>query len=350
MNETRNERYALIRWQNQEKLFLPVIGRRLLRAGLAVHQPPSVKGRLFHKLLESGAFFKILRRSSVVEFKTPNRFGGFEWEDWKNHALRAIGIESGWAAFAFPKNEDRRCVALLIDREGHTPRGFAKIGLDEKTRRLFQNEANALMYLARNAPLQASVPELLYESEWNGAYYLVQTVIPLERRYLSNPANAKWIHIINEIANLKSAQRPLREFPWWQQLKTSPTPIKKLLPILEKQCQQNTAVCNAHGDFGPGNTFADREKFWIFDWEEFATNAPIMTDCFSYVIHCFLERRWRVPSNRLLAKRIIDYVQAHCEHANRDNLAIALAYLSTRRSWTIKQEFCDALCEELLTR
>jgi hypothetical protein len=345
MNDLEKAQYALIKWRQYDKLYLPIINKRFLKSGLAVHKSFNIKGRIFHKILKSPFCFRILNKFSLLQYEEPERFDGFRWNEWKNYALKAIGIESGWAAFSFPQNKDKRFIALLIDNEGQIS-GFAKVALDEKTTILFKNEANALKYFLINKPREFLIPKMLYEAEFDEGYYFIQTIIPFQTQYFSNIKDMRWLKIINEIANINKVQKPLSHFSWWKELKTTQKPIRTLLRYLETKCREKIDVCNVHGDFGPGNILYDKDTFWVYDWEEFNQVAPIMTDYLAYVIECFLKLRF--TTNRGIANKIINYLRRNVESADNYNLAIALAYMSTKRSWTIDDRLCNALCEELL--
>lgn len=347
MNVFEEAEYVLINWGQYDKLFLPVIEGKLLRSGLAVYKSTSIKGRIFYKLLESNIWCRVLDNFSFFKKEEPKRFYGFRWNEWINHALQGIGIERGWAAFSFPQNTDKRFVSLLINEEGET-KGFAKVALDEESKYLFKNEANALKYLSTNKPVEFSIPKLVQEGEFDEGYYLIQTVIPPQTQYFSYVKDMRWMKIINEIVKINMAKKNLSHFSWWEKLRTTHKPVRNLLPFLENKFRENIDICNVHGDFGSGNIRYDTETLWVYDWEEFNQEAPIMTDYLTFILDCFMKSRF--VTNREIAKRTYDYLQENVEYADSYNLAIALAYMSTRRSWTIGEGLCNALCKELLGR
>jgi glycosyltransferase involved in cell wall biosynthesis len=349
INVPENIRYALINWRQHEKLYLPVADKKFIKTGLDVHRAISVKGWIFHKILEAQAGFKILMKSSLARYEIPNRFHGFEYEKWQKSVSKENGVDRGCAAFAFPQNEDKRFTALLWDKEKQSSYGFAKVALDDKTKVLFKNETKALKYFSVNKPIAFSIPEIICQGEFNEKYYLVQTVIPTQTHYLSCLKDMKWAGIINDIIGDSRTRKPLHTLPWWKEFKATTKTTRMLMPLLESKEKESIDVCNAHGDFSPGNILFGQGKAWVFDWEEFNQEAPIMTDYFLFVFENFTQYRYKFVSNRVLAKKVFNYLRQNINNADCYNLSLALAYHSTRRCWTINDDICKCLCEELLS-
>lgn len=347
MGDSKNTCYALVQWHQNDKLYLPVIDGRLIRSGLAVHKSSSIKGKIFHQILISKPCLGVLNKLSLVKYEEPERFGGYRWNEWKNHALQAIGIDSGWAAFSFPNNEERRFVALLIDNNGQVI-GFAKVALDEEIKKLFKNEVNGLRYFLKHKPNEFSVPEIKFEGEFEKGYYFIQTVIPPQAKYFSNINNMKWIRIVDEIVTNSITHKSLRSQSWWKKFHTLKKPTSMLLPFIESKASDNIQVCMAHGDFSPGNILYYKGDFWVYDWEGFSQNAPVMTDYLIYTIEHFIKLPFL--SRSVIAKKIINYLFDNIEYTDNYNIALALVFMSISRNWTVNDRLATALCEELLKR
>lgn len=243
-------------------------------------------------------------------------------------------------------------MSLLIDREWHTACGFVKLAFDEEAWRLFQNEAEALKYLSAQGGLRSVlVPNLLHEGEYGHVYYFIQSVIPSQTHYLLDLKGMRWMSILDELSSMNRAQRPLRALRWWQELERSDKPTRSLLPLLKSEVNNTISVCCAHGDFSPGNILEDGCNVWVFDWEAFDKEAPIMTDYLSYVLEYFMKYRWMYVSNRMFVRHVLDYLLNNVKNANCQNLALAVAYHSTKRGWKrIDVDLCSSLCKELLAR
>ncbi|MDP1725484.1 MAG: hypothetical protein Q8M15_01775 [Bacteroidota bacterium] len=345
--DQKRHRYILMRWQQYEKLFLPSIDGRLIQSSLTIHKSTSIKGKIFHKILESKTSIRILEQFSIVSYEEPKRFGSFRWKEWKNQALKILDINEGWVSFSFPQNEDRRFVAILLDNNAQA-RGFAKVALDEKTKTLFQNEVNGLRYFSQIKLKHFCVPSVLFEGEFEGAYYFIQSLIPHKTNYYSNFNDKNWIELVNEIISSSISHETLRTQPWWTKLKTMSTPTVNLIPFLESEVTESIQVCNTHGDLGPGNIRFQNNNFWIYDWEGFNKQAPIMTDYLSFVIEHFIKSPFLSYSNK--ANKILYYLSENIPYASKCNIALALAYLSTSRNWTLNDKMSLELCKALLRR
>jgi hypothetical protein len=340
-----NSNYALVHWQNRDKLLLPISNGKLIKSGIEIHKSPSFKGKLFHSILRMESGLKILDWSALVKNGKPERFGDFKWNEWVQHALQVLNINDGWASFSFPQNEDRRFVALLLDSLG-VIQGFAKVAMDDVSMKYFKNEVAGLNYFSRKEQKEFNVPNVIYEGYFEQRYYFIQSLIPTETKYYIYFKDRKWIDIINEIAFGNTSETVLHNQLWWKKLKTMSAPSVKLIPYIESKISSHIEVCNIHGDFGPGNILFSKDNYWVYDWEGFNKQGPILTDYFSFACEYFFNLTFL--SKKFKVNKLLNYLFRNVPNANKCNIALAIAYLSTTRNWTLDDNLANELCNELL--
>ncbi len=181
------------------------------------------------------------------------------------------------------------------------PRGrvlaYVKIGWNDLTKELVQNEARALRAWAEAPPRHLEVPRLIHEGEWHGAAITVLSPHPhrLLRRGSRNalPSAA----VLGEVASLGGTERSsLHGSSYWRRLKAraeaiatgdaSSDALRSILGRVEGATgAEELTFGSCHGDWAPWNMSTGRRSLYVWDWERSARPTPVGTD----VLHFWFE-------------------------------------------------------------
>ncbi len=231
---------------------LPRGPHAVARAGLAIYQPVTRRGRLGWKaargLARVGAF-RLLPRSQTAPREV-------------RELLAAHVPPFGSVAFG-RANHPGRYLAVIIDREGHC-RKLAKVATDEAGRRALAREAGAIEDIARLLTPPLSHPELL--------------------------------HVDEGILVFKHAAWRVRSRPWYL-----PEQVAFTLGRFFRKggSASNGGLGASHGDFAPWNLLELHDGTWMLvDWEEASEDRGPFWDVMHYLIqgYALLGR----PSERAL--------------------------------------------------
>jgi len=262
------------------------------------------------------------------EFPTPvPRYPTFNFDGWLEQARHDLGIPNAQAVVSFPGQLKRaRFYVNLLSVEGE-PLGFAKISLDSKNDHCLVTETKALRYLAAQSRLSFRVPKILAEGKFNSHQYLVTEAMPAHAR----PIPAKWEPIPQrcrtELVESSHQTKRFKELSWWSEFLDKAGEVKPLVEAIKVEGDQEIEVCWAHGDFTHRNICCVQDEVWLFDWENSASDAPVMTD----KVRFFSSARRRIVSRPAdVAFALGQRFLTSGDKCRRRDLALALAFLCTR--------------------
>lgn len=191
---------------------------------------------------------------------------------------------------------NRKPVLQLADSSGRTL-GFVKVGHNELTRQLVQDEARALDQLAGAGLRHVQVPRLVAATAWGDLELVLMTPLDVgpRRRSLSR---GRLEQAVVEIARVGGIQR----VPWaatahaaalaaqaallapGDPLALATLDLHRLDPELQTGCW--------HGDLNPGNLVDGGARVLVWDWERFEVDVPVGLD----LLHHDLQRDITVRS------------------------------------------------------
>lgn len=186
---------------------------------------------------------------------------------------------------------NRKPVLQVMSRRGRVL-AFAKLGHDDVTRGLLRGEAEALRQLAERPIRGLTTPRLEHYGNWQDVDVLVQSALPTHvlpaRRRATMPTAA----IRAFTAAFDEGERPATASPLWDGLVAAvgeigdATQRDRFADVLARTGQRLREVSLRHsawhGDWTPWNMSWGRDAISIWDWERFATGAPVGLDALHY--------------------------------------------------------------------
>ena len=231
----------------EPRWWLPRDSRRVLRDGLLLYHPVTVKGLAVRQaawLLAGAGLGRLLPRC-----EEPPAELGRAIETRVRDALGQAGLDpSGDVAFAAARcNQRDKFVAVCFDRGGR-PAAIAKIALHDQADAALAREAANLARLCPHLPPPLEAPTILARGDG-------VLLFAVER----------W----------RPRRRALR----------MPTEVARGLG--ELFAQGGSALGPAHGDAVPWNMLRTRTGWLLVDWENATEAAPPFHDVFHYLVHSF---------------------------------------------------------------
>ena len=182
---------------------------------------------------------------------------------------------------------------LQIMDPGGRVLAYVKIGWNDLTRDLIQNEARALRSWGSSPPRHFEVPRLIHEGEWNGLAIAVLSPIP-HRLIRRGPRNmVPSVEVLREVAELGGSERSrLGGSPYWSRLRSRfdkvavngemADAIRSILSRVEGSGDQELTFGCCHGDWAPWNMSHADGKLFVWDWERSARPVPVGFDALHF--------------------------------------------------------------------
>jgi Phosphotransferase enzyme family len=242
-----------------------------------------------------------------------------------------------------PARANRKPVLQLHSTAGE-PAGFVKIGFNALTRELVRAEAASLAWLEPTGLAGISVPRVLHHDQWHGMDVLVLSALPVwqRRRALSAAQLAAAMDTVARVGGLQQGTiaadaylRQLRERLDTADPGAERSALLQALDTLDATGLTGGLTFGAwHGDWSPWNMASTSRGLLVWDWERFATGAPLGFDALHYWLQSEVGPQHRDPlaaatdclahAAGLLAPFGIDAAQA------RLTAALYLADVATR--------------------
>jgi len=302
------------------RLLIPQASAKIQSQAFLLYSPSSRQGQFFC------SFGKILAQTGLL--KPLARFFPFSR---KNHSLPAAiepllsecFIEALITIWAKHLNEQelipaislgtpnafQKLTVLLFGRKG-IPCALVKVGQTVCAKGLIRHEAETLGGIAKMGLEQAAVPRMLGQGEYNGAGWLMQSVLMGGSPSPLSMGTGHWA-FLKELAQKTRIEAPLETVPFFPALQKALEPeeviaaewrqeerfIRELRDRVRKDISNiaNTSwpLTAAHGDFSPWNIRVINGRLAIYDWEYFLNLAPAGWDVmrFIFVVEHLLRRQ-----------------------------------------------------------
>jgi hypothetical protein len=197
------------------------------------------------------------------------------------HLSELLGRELVLALHIGPPRANRKPVLQLLTPAGETV-GFAKLGVNDLTRRLVAGEAAALRAVLGIGGVQ--VPRVLHAGQWRGLELLVQSALPVRRARPTPPERRQAAMVAVARTSVQEHFSPdgLR-----QRLAALPpgAPVAELTAALERAADGAPLAAGAwHGDWTPWNTACLRGQVLIWDWERYDRAVPLGFDALHHFV------------------------------------------------------------------
>jgi len=203
---------------------------------------------------------------------------------------------------------NRKPVLQLFDAAGR-PAAFVKVGWNDLTRAMVDNEAATLRALHCDGTTYPLRPRVLLHEAWQGMSILVTGPLPLDvRAHPSAPAPAGACHRHGPGVDATVLVRPLAASGYWRQVLArvdEVTSAGRLLPgeaLLLRQhvegietsyADRKVAFGRWHGDWVHWNMARQGDQLWVWDWEHAAIQAPVGFDAMHFTFQREFVRRHR---------------------------------------------------------
>lgn len=309
-------------------LSVPASYPKVKRAGIHLYKAISWRRWLFKMLLGLCMLGRVDELLGAKYNSPVPIYPHFPFETFSTKIRQDIGIEDLQIVVSFPSMLKRgRFYANLLSSNAEQL-GFVKVSVDALNNVSFTREAETIRTLLTRSLHSFEFPKILCEGNINSYRYIIWEPLPANAR----PLKSKWDGIPklcrDELITGSCRVQKIEELSWWSSFQKRTSDIKPLADEINSWTDREATVCFAHGDFTGSNMCNDNGLIWVFDWEDSAPDAPIMTD----EVRFFLEARTRLLVNnpqkaaKLLARRFLAVVD---DEANK-NLALSLAFLCSR--------------------
>jgi hypothetical protein len=199
------------------------------------------------------------------------------------HLSELLGREVLLALHIGPPRANRKPVLQLLTPAGETV-GFAKLGVNDLTRRLVFAEAAALRSVAAADVPGVEVPGVLHAGEWRGLGVLVQSPLPVQRSH-PTPAPRRLAAMI-AVAGTGTSQTYDPDALRTRVAALPPgAPVVELAAALEQAVDGPALPSGAwHGDWTPWNTAFVADRVLIWDWERYDPAVPLGFDALHHFV------------------------------------------------------------------
>ncbi len=293
--------FAVIPSLSAPRFLIPLCSRKTAAKSLSTYSAHKPLARAFKWLLAKGLRMGLaqpLLRQRVLIPEAGAEPGPsartMSLEQDLAHALGKSEIFLG-VALGTPSPHQKPLVQVM-DREGRAL-AYAKIGWNENTIGIVQNEAQVLEKLAGTRFTSASIPNALIAEEWNGNYLLLQSAPPSEGWTPSRDMSVNHVRFVSELSRINETKAALRESSWWKGLQERIERLDEsgsaydadLVRWALDECAMNfgdkpVSFGMKHGDFAPWNLLQKGQELFVLDWEYSDSQAPLGFDLFHFAI------------------------------------------------------------------
>jgi hypothetical protein len=157
-----------------------------------------------------------------------------------------------------------------------TTLGYIKVGWNEKTNTLVQNEAQILHHLETASCSSFTAPTLLYEGWWEGQFLCILSATVGRVGIAPQTLTSQYLAAQKELMALHTRWIPLRKSRFWADLSQRIATIQNAYycHILQEGAQIVDECLGtgslpfhfSHGDFAPWNARMLNGRLLLFDW------------------------------------------------------------------------------------
>lgn len=208
------------------------------------------------------------------------------------------------AIYFGPPRANRKPILQVIDHQNR-PIAFAKVGINNVTRRLVKREGQALQRLARYRLGGIRIPEVKRMDQWNGLEILILSPLPTWRAdHRVTPAErCEAMRTVSEMAG--THRSPLGDSDYLSRLSERVTSVSQefvkdpIHNILEAIAGHPTELTfgSWHGDWTQWNMAKADGEFLLWDWERFETDVPVGFDPLHYAARIVVSQKGPTPQS-----------------------------------------------------
>ena len=242
---------------------------------------------------------------------------------------RALGCDDLLPVVLQPRQRSRSRVYIHLFSPAGERIAFAKVATDATSAMCLEREIDVLRRLMSRTLETFRFPSLLASGEFNHCRYAL--LAPLPTRASSHPPvwTEHLSHIQAEVAremqDLSLSSAP--NATWWRGFERVSHVVPQLAEELGRDVGTPFECAGVHGDFVNWNIYVNGEDHWLFDWEAWAPDGPLLADevRFKLGIHT---RSLESAGHRVVPALLRELGCA--DRARRRDVALALAFLHSR--------------------
>ncbi len=300
-------------------------------AGLARYQPFTFKRKLYRRLIwvciNTGLdrFFSRPATSPLADTF------GFDFDRWLSQAQADLGAGGLIGIVYWPPQADRRRIYVHLFNTDLTPVGFVKVSLDTVNDGSLERETKALETLHTAALQQCRVPRVLSAGRFGGHTYLITEPIPVSAKPVAALVESFPRACVDEYAGhaRRVSAQEITGLSWWAAYRsTLGNTDGGFHNALMGSMAHGLDIGNAHGDMGSANLVRDGETLWVYDWENYCDDAPLLADEIGFYMAINFTRILTDPKHEL---------DRFCQRFLRDTPDLTpcsvLASLAFRAAW-----------------
>ena len=298
--------YGKLLLRNGRGYLIPLAPRMAAAHALDLYNAQTGPARYAKGLLAAGLRFGVAQpfMRHVYLSDTSNAFSEHVGDaHLLEHLKEVIGLPDVHFAISLgTPGPHRKPVFQVLTSKGSTI-GYVKVGRNDTTNVLVQNEVQALRRLKADFLRSCTAPVVMHAGWWQGHFLCIQSPPNGKLTVAPRTLVPSYLAIPDELAVIHTRWIALRETVFWAALQQR---IKKIsnayyLHILQKgMWTAETLLGNgplpfhySHGDFAPWNARTLNHGLLLFDWEYAAAEAPPGYDLIHFAVQtAMLLNKW----------------------------------------------------------
>lgn len=217
--------------------------------------------------------------------------------------LSRLGLDGEVHVIAFcgPARANQKPILHLHDHRGRAL-AFVKVAWNDLTRRLLDDEHEALIHLSKGRTDAFVTPSVMCRGSVGDAEWLAISPVAVQRRRTPSSSSVDALALAIQATGVNSSERTAGS-NFVKQLTTRVADLSMagdVVPRLVERHGDLALQCGAsHGDFVPWNIQTGHPESAVWDWERYRTEAPVGFDRLHFRVQVALLRQG-IPLPRLL--------------------------------------------------
>ena len=287
--------YALVPSLHTPRWIIPLDNRRVASASLRLYNPQSLKGKLFKHIVSNLAYLGIQHIWGRDRLLIASK-GDAQDVSLRTFLQELLEVRDICLAFSTgTPGYYRKTTAQVMSKDGRVL-AYAKITDTQQAQRLLMQEAKVLRCLADLHLSTGYVPRLLYSGQIHGNELLVQSAPSGKICKGPRKLDRRHIEFLAEIFNQASIRKSFLESDYWIRIKRDVESLRERInDDWQQRLQKGLKICESvlaekviplglcHRDFVPWNTYFERGRLYVFDWEYAIEEGIPFWDIFHFV-------------------------------------------------------------------
>ncbi len=298
LNSGTGKKFIWLSFPDGRGFLLPasLTSGKAISNSLCVYNTLGIKGKVGKSLLKACLKLGVVRKffpEVFIDFKENSLLSLFK--DVFGCSQIEMSVSLG------TPGPHRKPVIQVMDGEGSIL-GYAKVGWNEVTSRLVENEARALSEVNEES-ISFKVPRLLFSGAFGNGFLCVQSAPASEVSSTPRGLNREYVDFVKELAKGSIDHKPLEESTFWNRLRQKGELISNsyyrhvfkqgISYVSDKLRGKEIPFHRCHGEFAPWNSLKVDGTIYVFDWEYYQSEAPAGYDIFHFLVNTkwFFEKK-----------------------------------------------------------